>query len=952
MIYLPVLLAALVSIALVPLSIWLARHYGMLDRPDARRVHRSPTPRLGGIAIFGGVLAGVAGTTLYRHLSGDPVAVETLRSLLAIMGAGFFVFLVGLVDDVRTVSSHFKLIALIGAAAMVCGSGVVLGDFLFGGRVLLELRWVSWLVTITWIIGVAVAINFIDGLDGLAGGLTLMSAAVLGVFVPGFGQLDAAILPLALCGGLAGFLCFNWHPAKTFMGDCGSMSIGFLLASTIVLANSSVGTMRGLILPTLAISIPIADTFLTMFRRRYLQRRSLFAAERGHIHHQLLDRGLSHKQSVLVLYGISALAVAIGLIALSFEGWRTLGGFALLVPLLWGTFQLAGSVRTNEMIVALKKKREIDRTTKQYRETFEDLQLEFHCVSNFGEWWNGVCRAAERLDFVRLKLQLPAENDHGREMSWETDNTQLALCQRVQASIPVTTSHHEGATATITVEIAAPRTLESASERLALFARLMTEYSLLDLRRREHNLRSRRPRQVSRKNGRADHDIRLDGPAAGPFAHLRVAIVHDFLYTYCGAERVVEQLINVFPHCDLFALFDFLPESQRGFLKGKPVTTSFIQHLPFARKKHRSYLPLMPFAAEQLDVSDYDLVISSSYLAAKGVITGPDQLHVCYCHSPMRYAWDLHHQYLDEAGLGFGPKGLLARGILHYLRSWDVRSSLGVDHFVANSQFVAKRIKKVYRRSATVIHPPVNTERFEYSAEPREDFYLAAGRMVPYKRTDLLVSAFRAMPDRKLVVIGEGPEYERVRQLAGDNVTLLGFQEADVLVDYMQRAQGLLFAAEEDFGIIPVEALSCGTPVIAYGKGGVTESVVDGEHGVLYEEQTEESLIDAIDQFEAQREFGKYRPEACRQCSERFTGAAFVNAITDAVDRWTHQKWPERQPAPAEKAAFRIGSKPTAPSGGPSVDPPPAAASIRNGLPHAPPPPQPTTTTISSNGSH
>jgi len=801
MIFLPALISLIVSLAIVPLSIWIARHWGTLDVANARKVHTAPTPRLGGLAIVAGVVCGVGGTVGYLHFAGSPLGPEVLRPLLAICGAALFVFVVGLVDDIRSVSSRFKLIALIGAAATVCGGGTVLSDVVLAGNSIVSFHALSWFVTILWIVGVAVAINFIDGLDGLAGGLTLMSAVVVSLFMVTMGQDSQAIIPLALCGGLAGFLVYNWHPAKTFMGDCGSLTIGVLLASSIAMANPAVGTMRGLILPTLAISVPIVDAMFTIFRRRYLQRRSMFSSERGHIHHRLLDRGLSHSQAVLAIYVVSAMAVGIGLLSLSFSGWATAGGLALLFPLFWGSMQLAGSVRTNEMVDALRTKREIDRSAKRYRATFEDMQLEFHHVRNFSQWWEGVCRAAERLDFVHVTLRLPTHGNRGhdsisreREMSWNTENMRLTLCQRMKASLPITFSDYDGPTATITLGVAATNTMESAGERLALFARLMTENSIAKLRRKEREVRPRSQKLVPpslHRNGFAAEWSSVPNDDAecvfdpGPFAHLRVAIVHDFLYTYCGAERVLEQLINVFPHCELFSLFDFLPESKRDFLQGKSVTTSFIQRMPLARKKHRAYLPLMPFAIEQLDVSNYDLVISSSYLAAKGVITGPDQLHISYCHSPVRYAWDLHHQYMNDAGLGFGPKGLLARSILHYIRSWDVSSSMGVDQFIANSQFVARRIKKVYRRGSTVVYPPVNTEMFQLSDSPRENFYLVVGRMVPYKRTDLIVCAFRSMPDRKLVVIGEGPDFENVKELAGPNVMLLGFQEAEVLVDCM-----------------------------------------------------------------------------------------------------------------------------------------------------------------------
>ncbi|EMI15590.1 membrane protein containing Glycosyl transferase, group 1 domain protein [Rhodopirellula maiorica SM1] len=908
MTYLPLIIAAIVSVVLVPVVISIARRFAMMDVPDARKVHSAPTPRIGGIAIFAGGAIAIALTLLYRYLVNDPVSPATFRSLCAIGGGAFFVFLVGLVDDVRTVSSRYKLVALIGAATTVCGSGVVLSGFVFGGQVMVDFHWAEWLVTVVWLIGVSVAIGFIDGLDGLAGSLTLLSAIVVSVVLVSAGALGAAILPLALCGALIGFLIYNWHPAKTFMGDCGSMTIGFLLASSIVLANAEAGTMRGFVLPSLAISVPLLEAGLTMFRRRYLQRRSMFAAERGHIHHRLLDRGFTHPQAVVTLMLVSALAVGIGLISLSFNGWASLGGLALLVPLLWGTFQLAGSVRTDEMLHALRSKRELDRTKTRYRSTFEDMQLEFDRVKNFSGWWDAVCQSAERLDFVRLHLKMPASEGRDRDMVWETDSGLLALCERMHASIPVVVTLGDGPTASVAVEIAARDSMESAGERLALFARLMTEYSIAHQRQQERLARSRMASAGVSRREYADDPVCREA-SGGPFGGLRVALVHDFLYTSGGAERVVEQLINVFPQCDLFALFDFLPESKRGFLRDKPVTTSLIQRLPFASTKHRAYLPLMPIAIEQLDVSRYDLVISSSYVAAKGVITGPDQLHVCYCHSPVRYAWDLQHQYMQEAGLGFGPKGLLARWILHYIRNWDVRTSLGVDHFIANSQFVARRIRKVYRRESDVIHPPVNTDKFEVNESPRDDFYLVNGRMVPYKRTDLIVNAFRQMPDRKLVVIGEGPGFEEVRQLAGPNVTLLGYQEDEVLVDHMQRAKALIFAAEEDFGIVPVEALSCGTPVIAFGKGGATETVVDGESGVLFHEQTEESLVDAVDRFETLSDAGHFDADELHRRSLEFSEERFTTEITSAVQQWVDEKWSGGGHAAAAKIAAPVEGK-------------------------------------------
>lgn len=354
----------------------------------------------------------------------------------------------------------------------------------------------------------------------------------------------------------------------------------------------------------------------------------------------------------------------------------------------------------------------------------------------------------------------------------------------------------------------------------------------------------------------------------------RVAIVHDWLPLYGGAERVLEQIIKVYPDADLFSIVDFIPPNERGFLQYKTVKTSFIQKLPWAKKRYRSYLPLMPFAIEQFDLSEYDLVISSSYAVAKGIITGPDQLHICYCHSPMRYAWDLQGQYLKEGGLNRGVAGIIARVLLHYIRLWDMRTSQGVDHFLANSAFVARRIRKIYAREARVIHPPVDTESFSLLRE-KEDFYVTVSRMVPYKRMRLIVEAFSAMPDKQLVVIGDGPDMPNIKKVAGPNVTLLGRQPANVVIEYMRRAKAFVFAAQDDFGIVPVEAQACGTPVIAFGKGGATETVLHGETGCFFEEQTIAGVQDGVREFEEM----EFDPEIVRRNAERFSAERFRSSF-------------------------------------------------------------------------
>ncbi|AOJ06454.1 glycosyltransferase family 4 protein [Burkholderia mayonis] len=365
---------------------------------------------------------------------------------------------------------------------------------------------------------------------------------------------------------------------------------------------------------------------------------------------------------------------------------------------------------------------------------------------------------------------------------------------------------------------------------------------------------------------------------------LRVAIVHDWLVTYAGAERVLEQIVACFPDADLFSLVDFLDD--RTFLRGKPVTTSFIQTLPYARTKYRSYLPLMPLAIEQLDVSAYDLVISSSHAVAKGILTGPDQVHVSYVHSPIRYAWDLQHQYLEQSQLTRGVKSAVARLILHYIRNWDVRTSNSVDRFVANSAFIARRIHKVYQRDAAVVFPPVDVDAFTLSAH-KDDFYLSASRMVPYKKIDLIVEAFAQMPERRLVVIGDGPDMRKIRAKAAPNVEIMGYQPFSVLQDRMRRAKAFVFAAEEDFGISVVEAQACGTPVIAFGKGGALETVRDAASherptGVFFDEQSARAIVDAVDDFE--RAPGRFEPEDCRANAERFSAAHFRRRFVAQID--------------------------------------------------------------------
>jgi glycosyltransferase involved in cell wall biosynthesis len=372
-----------------------------------------------------------------------------------------------------------------------------------------------------------------------------------------------------------------------------------------------------------------------------------------------------------------------------------------------------------------------------------------------------------------------------------------------------------------------------------------------------------------------------------PFSEARIALVHEWPVVYAGSEQVVAAMLEVFPRADLYALVHD-PEALRGTpLEGVPIRTSFIQSLPRSNEKYRLYLPLMPLAVEQFDLRRYDIVISSNHAVAKGVLTGSDQLHVSYIHTPVRYAWDLYWDYLIESGLDRRIKGLLARLVLHYIRLWDLSASYRVDAYLANSSYIARRIGKLYRRPARVIHPPVDIDRFR-SDLPREEFFVAVSRFVPYKRMDLIAEAFTET-GKPIVIIGEGSEFKRVQHKSGPNVELLGYQPDDVVADYLQRARALVFAAKEDFGIVPVEAQAAGCPVIAYGRGGTLETVVGWPEtnptGVFFDTQTPGAIEAAVQLFQAHE--NEFLPENCRLNAQRFGGERFRRELTTTIeDLW------------------------------------------------------------------
>lgn len=363
---------------------------------------------------------------------------------------------------------------------------------------------------------------------------------------------------------------------------------------------------------------------------------------------------------------------------------------------------------------------------------------------------------------------------------------------------------------------------------------------------------------------------------------MKVAIVQEWLVSVGGSDKVVKAILDVFPDADIYTLVAKKEVCDELGIPWEKVHTSFIQKMPLGTKKHRAYLPLFPFAIEQFDLRGYDVVISSSHCVAKGVLTKADQLHICYCHSPIRYCWDMYNEYLEESHLDKGFKSWLVRLMLHPIRQFDAIAGSRVDYYISNSDYVGQRIRKIYRRKATTIHPNIDISNFELCND-KQEYYLASSRLVAYKKIDTIIEAFNLMPDKKLVVIGGGPNLEAYRKLAKDNVTVMGYQPFDVLKDKMQHAKAFVFAADEDFGMIPIEAQSCGTPVIAYGHGGSLETVNGGKTGLFFNEQTPEAIVEAVNKFETMGS-QPFAPADCRQWAEGFSEERFKREIKEFVE--------------------------------------------------------------------
>lgn len=351
---------------------------------------------------------------------------------------------------------------------------------------------------------------------------------------------------------------------------------------------------------------------------------------------------------------------------------------------------------------------------------------------------------------------------------------------------------------------------------------------------------------------------------------MNIALVHDFFCNLGGSDAVVQALHQLFPDAPVYTLIVYDRNRDADVLQDMELRFSFLQRIPWARRSHQPFLPLFPIAVEQFDLRGYDLIISSSHSCAKGVITSSETLHVCYCHTPMRYAWDMYPEYTRRMGRLLRAITAL---VMHYVRLWDVLSSARVDHFIANSRFVARRIWKYYRREAKVIYPPVDTTYFR-PEDRDQDYYLVVSRLTGYKRIDLAVAAFTRM-GRPLRIIGDGPELRRLQGMAGPNITFLGYQPRAVVREHLARCRALIFPGVEDFGIVPVEAQAAGRPVIAYAAGGALETVVDGVTGLFFREQSPIALCEAVERCE-QAAFDK---KLIREHARQFDAARFMDQM-------------------------------------------------------------------------
>ena len=476
--------SVLLALAITPVVIWLAHRLNVVDVPGPRSSHSKPIPRFGGISIFVATMCLVVPVLLLSNTIGDTFR-KILPKVVVILFAATFMFAVGLLDDIKHLRARIKLLAQLAAAIAVCCAGIRIESVAVADRLTLDFGWFSWPLTLLWIVGITNAVNFCDGLDGLAAGISTVACGVIAVFAVQSGQVVMAVLMLALLGSLSGFLLFNFNPARVFMGDCGSLFLGFTIAASSIMCASKSSALVGLALPVLALGIPIFDTLFSMLRR-FLQRRSIFAPDRSHFHHRLLDLGLNQRHVVIAAYGVTLLITGLGMFMMVTRDISSLVIFFCIILLLLLTFHVVGSVRLRETVAGLQKKCALSQHRREERIGFEDAQLHFRDACTFDQWWSAVCEGAERMDFAWVSLKTSDKDGTVRTVVWRIDDALRDLSAERMAdksdviivNIPVR-NRHTAEPMEFEIAVLVNGSLESAGHRATLFSRLLDEHSII-----------------------------------------------------------------------------------------------------------------------------------------------------------------------------------------------------------------------------------------------------------------------------------------------------------------------------------------------------------------------------------------------------------------------------------------------------------------------------------------
>jgi UDP-GlcNAc:undecaprenyl-phosphate GlcNAc-1-phosphate transferase len=472
------LCSTLLALVITPIVIYIARALKIYDNPDVRKVHASAIPRIGGLAIFLSAIGLVIAALFLDNNIGEAFR-RAQTQIVALLAAGTFIFIVGLIDDLRGMRVRHKLLAQIVAATAICLAGVRIDLLGVANLITVNLGWLSFPVTIFWIVAITNAVNLIDGLDGLAAGISAVVCAVIAIFAFDIGQPLLVMLMLALLGSLSGFLFYNFNPARIFMGDCGSMFLGFIMASASVLCATKSRTIIALALPTLALGLPIFDTIFSMLRR-YLKRRGIMSPDRGHLHHILLDMGLNHRQVVIIMYALTAMAAGMGMFMMLTRDAGTVAIFFSVFLFLVLVFRVAGAIRLSDMLAGLREKKTISRDARQEIETFEKTELHFQQAKTFNQWWQAVCLATERMGFIKSSLPLVNRDGTKRVLVWEKDGQNGETDDIVKMTLPVR-DRRAGSPLNLEVKVYTNGSLESAGRRVTLFGRLLEEHSVASL---------------------------------------------------------------------------------------------------------------------------------------------------------------------------------------------------------------------------------------------------------------------------------------------------------------------------------------------------------------------------------------------------------------------------------------------------------------------------------------